>query len=258
MQHSIGFIGGGNMATSLIGGLIADGHPKERIRVAEPDPKRRSFLATQFGLQAEDSGESFAADVDVVVFAVKPQVMQPVARQLAGAIRRRRPLVISIAAGIRTADLSRWLGGHTAIVRAMPNTPALIQAGATGLYALADVSAGQRGIAESVMRAAGLTCWVNDEALIDAITALSGSGPAYSETARLLTLQTAFGAAKMALESDDPPATLRQRVTSPGGTTERALRVFTDAGLPETIDKALGAAAERAAELARDLGRDAS
>jgi pyrroline-5-carboxylate reductase len=273
MSYTIGFIGGGNMAASLIGGLLADGLPPERIHVSEPDPERRQFLATRFGLRSA-SGVDLAATADILVLAVKPQVMQAAARELATAVAARKPLVISVAAGIRTADLSRWLGGHAAIVRAMPNTPALIQAGATGLYATPAITPAQKAAAESVLRAAGLTCWIDDERLIDAVTALSGSGPAYffllmealqeaghrlgldRETARLLTLQTAFGAAKMALESSEPPATLRARVTSPGGTTEQALKTFIEGKLPELVEQALKAATRRAAELASEFGRD--
>lgn len=274
MSHTIGFIGGGNMATSLIGGLVADGLSLSQIRVAEPEADRQQFLATRFGLRAETQGAALAGEVDILVLAVKPQVMQAVAREVASAVVTRKPVVISIAAGIHTADLSRWLDGYPAIVRAMPNTPALIQAGATGLFATPATTPAQRAAAESVLRAVGLTCWVEDEQLIDSITALSGSGPAYffllmeamqeagrklgldSEIARLLTLQTAFGAAKMALESTEPPGTLRARVTSPGGTTEQALKTFIEGKLPELVERALQAAADRAAELARELGKD--
>jgi pyrroline-5-carboxylate reductase len=273
MQHSIGFIGGGNMAASLIGGLLADGLPPAQIHVAEPDAARRQFLATRFGLRAEEGAAVIWAS-DILVLAVKPQVMQAAARELATAVSRRKPLVISIAAGIRTADLARWLGGYDAIVRAMPNTPALIQAGATGLFAAAGITPAQRAAAESVLRAVGLTCWVQDEALIDGITALSGSGPAYffllmealeqagarlgldADTARLLTLQTAFGAAKMALENSESPGTLRARVTSPGGTTEQALKVLVEGKLPGLVERALEAATARAGELALEFGKD--
>jgi pyrroline-5-carboxylate reductase len=273
MQHTVGFIGGGNMASSLIGGLLADGLPPAQLRVAEPDAARRQFLATRFNLRAEE-GAAVVWASDILVLAVKPQVMQAVARELATAIARRKPLVISIAAGVRTDDLSRWLDGYRAIVRAMPNTPALIQTGATGLYATPGITSAQQGEAESVLRAVGLTCWVRDEALIDGITALSGSGPAYffllmealqqagtrlgldAETSRLLTLQTAFGAARMALESTESPGTLRERVTSPGGTTERALQVLIEGKLPELVERALGAAATRAEELAQEFGKD--
>jgi pyrroline-5-carboxylate reductase len=274
MQHTIGFIGGGNMAASLIGGLLADGLPLSSIRVAEPSAERQQFLATRFGLRAEASGQALAAEVDILVLAVKPQIMQVVARELADAVVTGKPVVVSIAAGIRTRDLSRWLQGYGSIVRAMPNTPALIQAGASGLYAMPGTSAAQRASTESVLRAVGLTCWVEDENLIDGITALSGSGPAYffllmealqeagtklgldNETARLLTLQTAFGAAKMALESSEAPGILRARVTSPGGTTERALKTFIDGKLPALVEQALKAAAQRSDELAGEFGKD--
>jgi pyrroline-5-carboxylate reductase len=274
MQHTIGFIGGGNMAASLIGGLLADGLPLSSIRVAEPSAERQQFLATRFGLRAEASGQALAAEVDILVLAVKPQIMQAVARELADAVATGKPVVVSIAAGIRTRDLSRWLQGYGSIVRAMPNTPALIQAGASGLYAMPGISSAQRAATESVLRAVGLTCWVEDESLIDGITALSGSGPAYffllmealqeagtklgldNETARLLTLQTAFGAAKMALESSEAPGILRARVTSPGGTTERALKTFIDGKLPALVEQALKAAAQRSDELAGEFGKD--
>ncbi len=274
MQHTVGFIGGGNMAASLIGGLLADGLPLSHIRVAEPVAERQQFLATRFGLRADASGQTLAAEVDILVLAVKPQVMQAVARELADAVATGKPVVVSIAAGIRTEDLSRWLGGYQSIVRAMPNTPALIQAGATGLYATPSITATQKASTESVLRAVGLTCWVEDEQLLDSITALSGSGPAYffllmealqeagtklgldSETARLLTLQTAFGAAKMALESSEPPGTLRARVTSPGGTTEQALKTLIEGKLPELVERAIQAAAQRSEALAKEFGKD--
>jgi len=261
------------MAASLIGGLLADGLPLSRIHVTEPGADRQQFLSTRFGLRAV-AGTAAVAAADILVLAVKPQVMQAVARELAATVTAHQPLVISIAAGIRTTDLSRWLGGYSAIVRAMPNTPALIQAGATGLYAGPSITVSQRAAAESVLRAVGLTCWVEDERLIDVITALSGSGPAYffllmeilqkagqaqgldRETAQLLTLQTAFGAAKMALESSEPPGTLRAQVTSPGGTTERALKTLVEGKLPELVERALMAAAQRADELAREFGKD--
>jgi pyrroline-5-carboxylate reductase len=186
-------------------------------------------------------------------------VLRPVAEELAGVIQARRPLVISIAAGVREPDLGRWLGGETAIVRTMPNTPALVGSGATALFANSRATEEQRQIAESIMRAVGLTVWVGEERMLDAVTALSGSGPAYffllmealekigvrlglnPEVARLLTLQTAFGAAKMALESPDNPAALRARVTSPGGTTERAISVFQDEQLDALIARSLAA-----------------
>lgn len=270
--HTLSFIGGGNMARSLIGGLIADGWPVDRLRVADPNSEQCKTLASRFGIITETDNLAATQSADVVLLAVKPQVMREVAEGIAAAVQARRPLVISIAAGIRTTDLDRWLGGDCAIVRCMPNTPAMVQSGATGLFATPKVTSAQRDLAESILRAVGLTLWLDYEALMDAVTALSGSGPAYfflimealqaageqlglpADTARLLTLQTAFGAAKMALESDEVPSTLRQRVTSPGGTTERAMNVMEEGQLRDLILKALTAARDRSRELADQLG----
>jgi len=273
INHTLSFIGGGNMARSLIGGLIADGWPASRIQVTDTNPDQCAYLAERFGVTTGSDNNAAVAHADVVVLAVKPQVMHAVGSEISAAIQARRPLVISIAAGIRSADLDRWLGGDNAIVRCMPNTPALVQSGATALFANACVNNGQRDLAESILRAVGLTLWLDDEQLMDAVTALSGSGPAYfflimealqaagvqlglpEQTARLLALQTGFGAAKMALESDEDAATLRQRVTSPGGTTERALQTLEDGGLRELIARALTAARDRSRELADQLGQ---
>lgn len=272
-QHTLSFIGGGNMARSLIGGLIADGWPADRIQVTDTNPDARAQLSDRFGVTTGSDNGAAVARANVVVLAVKPQVMHTVAGEIHAAVRAHRPLIISIAAGIRSADLDRWLGGDTAIVRCMPNTPALVQSGATALFANARVGAAQRDLAESILRAVGLALWLDDEQLMDAVTALSGSGPAYfflimealqaagqqlglpEQTARLLALQTAFGAAKMALESDEDAASLRKRVTSPGGTTERAIQVFEDGGLRELIARALTAARDRSRELAEQLGQ---
>lgn len=273
MQHpSITFIGGGNMATSLLGGLIADGWNPDHIQVSEPDPARRELLHSRYGVDTDTDNSAAVNRSDVVVLAVKPQILKLVATDIAAAVQGRRPLVVSIAAGVREPDLRRWLGGDAAVVRCMPNTPALVQTAATGLYANAQVSPDQRDLAESILRAVGMTQWVGDEELLDAVTALSGSGPAYfflvmealeqagtalglpAEQARLLTLQTAMGAAKMALESSVSPAELRERVTSPGGTTERAIQVLEDGGLRDLLHSALAAARERAEQLADSLG----
>jgi len=271
--HTIAFIGGGNMARSLIGGLIADGYPAERIWVSDPVKEALADLAAKFGVRITENNSEAAAAADTLVLAVKPQVLKRVAEDLRSAVAGRDVLIISIAAGVREPDIDRWLGGGFPIVRTMPNTPALVQTGATGLYANAKVSAEQRNRAESLLRAVGVTQWVAEEQLLDAVTGLSGSGPAYffllielmeqagvklglpAETARLLTLQTALGAAKMALESSEDAAVLRQRVTSPGGTTERALATFEQGGLRELVEKALRAATERAAELGDMLGK---
>ena len=272
-EISIAFMGGGNMARSLIGGLITGGHHADCIRVADPDAGQREFLRSHFGVQTGADNLELAARAKVIVLAVKPQILQTVAQQLAPLIQSSQPLLISIAAGVREPDVRRWLGGGPlAVVRAMPNTPALVGSAASALFANEFVSEHQRQQAESLLRAVGVTVWVKDEALLDAVTALSGSGPAYffllmealeqvgsrlglnADTARLLTLQTAFGAAKMALESAESPATLRTRVTSPGGTTERALAVLQEGGLEPLVAQALEAACQRARELGDLLG----
>ncbi len=273
---TIAFIGAGNMAAALIGGLIADGTPTERLIAADPDAERLRQLAASAGIRTlEDNAEAVRA-ADVVVLAVKPQVLQQVASGLSEAIQAHRPLVISIAAGVRSDTLQRWLGGGVALVRSMPNTPAMLQAGATALYATPEVDAAQREQAETVLRAVGLVRWVEDESLMDAVTALSGSGPAYfflfmealeqagerlglpADTARLLTLQTALGAARMAIESGEDPAELRRRVTSPGGTTERAIAAFEADDLAGVVLRALSAARDRSVELSQllDEGND--
>ena len=271
-QSTIAFIGGGNMTRSLVGGLLADGYPAERITVTEPEPDRRQALADDLGVTVTGDNVDTAANAGTVVLAVKPQVIHEVAEQIGGSIADSGALVISIAAGVRIGDIERWLGGSPAVVRTMPNTPALVQSGATALVANARVTEGQRNEAESLLRAVGLTQWLEDERLMDAVTAVSGSGPAYffllmealeeaavaqgleREAARLLTLETAIGAAKMALESSEPPARLRERVTSPGGTTEQALRVLEEGNMRELMGRAVTAAARRAQELGTMLG----
>jgi len=270
----LAFIGGGNMASSLVGGLIADGWDPGRIHVADPDRQQTDRLAQHFSVITTQDNRSAVEQADAMILAVKPQAVKAVVSELAGVIAAQQPLLISIAAGIRETTLRGWLAEDTAIVRTMPNTPALVQSGATALYANANVSTAQHNMAESILRAVGLTLWVDDEDLMDAVTALSGSGPAYfflfmealqsagtelglpAETARLLTLQTAFGAAKMALESAEDAAVLRQRVTSPGGTTERALDYFRQHGFEDIVQGALQAAAERSRELAAQFGAE--
>lgn len=273
-DYSIGFIGGGNMAASIIGGLINDGFPATKISVAEPNSTAREQLAANLSIRAETDNLLIANNVEVLVLAVKPQIMKSVAQQIASTVQDKRPLIISIAAGIRSSDLSNWLGGNVAVVRSMPNTPALVQSGAAGLFANAAVTKGQREQAESILRAVGITVWLDEEQQIDAVTALSGSGPAYlfyvieamenagiklglgADIARRLAVQTAFGASKLALESSDDPALLREKVTSPGGTTERALTVLKEGGIETLFMEALQAANDRAAELADQLGNN--
>ncbi len=268
----IGFIGGGNMARSLIGGLLSGGYPATRLYVADPHTSTTDTLAHEHGIQISPDNQTLLVHCKLIVLAVKPQVIKPVCSALD---TRQGPdtLFISIAAGIRSTDIDRWLGGECAIVRTMPNTPALVQSGATALFASPRVSAAQRDRAESLMRAVGLALWLDDESLMDTVTALSGSGPAYfflvmeameqaghtlglpREVAHLLTLQTAFGAAKMALESTEPATELRRRVTSPGGTTECAVQRLQAGGLETVFADALRAARDRAVELADALGK---
>jgi len=268
----IAFIGAGNMARSLVGGLVADGWDPARISVSDPDEQQLAALRSRFPVATTTRNTQLVETTGVVVLAVKPQAIKDVARELSDTVQAHRPLVISVAAGVRVADLMRWLGGDCALVRCMPNTPALVQSGATVLYASQAASAEQKDLAESILRAVGLALWIEDESLMDAVTALSGSGPAYfllviealqeagerlglsHSTARLLALQTAFGAAKMALESSGDVAFLRRQVTSPGGTTEKALGVLEDGGIRELFDKALAAARDRSRELAAQFG----
>jgi pyrroline-5-carboxylate reductase len=271
---TLAFIGGGNMATSLIGGLVSDGHDPRHILVSDPEHEKLATLAARFGIRSAAGNPEAATRAEVLILAAKPQALRQVCEELRTTVQRQRPLVISIAAGVRECYLQQWLGGGLALVRTMPNTPAMIQSGATVLHADLGVSPQQCDLAESVMRAVGITCWVENETLLDAATALSGSGPAYfflvmealeragtelgldPETAHLLTIQTALGAARMAMESSESPAILRERVTSPGGTTERALRIFEEGGLQELFGRALVGARERSVELSQLLGGD--
>lgn len=272
--QSITFIGGGNMAASLVGGLVADHYPADRITVTDPAAERREWLSQRFGVGTSADNRAASGQADVVVLAVKPQVMREVIDDLAATLARRRPLVISIAAGVRESDISRWLGYEGPVVRCMPNTPALLQSGVSALYPNARVEAAQCDIAESILRAVGTVIWVDDEALMNTVTAISGSGPAYffrfmeamedaaasrgleRDKARLLVIETALGAARMALESDDDPGQLRAKVTSRGGTTAAALEVFEQGGLGELVDRAVGAAHDRSIELGEQLGAD--
>lgn len=272
MMRKIGFIGAGNMASALAGGLLAQGYRPADITLSDTHADALAAHKAR-GCQVTTDNADVVARAEVLVLAVKPQVMAEVLTPLAAAVQQRQPLVLSIAAGIPAASIERWLGGPLPVVRAMPNTPALVQAGASGLFANARVTAAQRQAAEQLLGAVGLTVWVPDEALIDAVTAVSGSGPAYffyvmeammaagrelgldEKTARALTLQTALGAAQMAITADVGPDELRRRVTSPGGTTERAIACFDEAGLRAIFSRALAACAARGAELAADLGQ---
>jgi pyrroline-5-carboxylate reductase len=270
----VGFIGAGNMARSLAGGLKRNGWDGTRLILADPLEEQRRAIDETLHLKSYADNAEVARRADILVFAVKPQVLGQVALPLAPIVQQRQPLIVSIVAGVRIADISRWLGGNLPIVRTMPNTPSLIGSGASGLYANAQVTSAQRNQAESILRAVGVTVWVDNEQLIDAVTALSGSGPAYfflvlealeqaainaglkPADARLLTAETALGAAKMALEAGEEPALLRKRVTSPGGTTEQAINVMEQAGLRKIFDDAVQAAALRARELGDLFGKN--
>ncbi|MEO6968093.1 MAG: pyrroline-5-carboxylate reductase [Rhodanobacteraceae bacterium] len=272
-SRTIAFIGGGNMARSLIGALIQHGADATTIAVAEPRADARDELAREFGVRAYPDNADAISGAACVVLAVKPQAMRGVCAGLAESLRQSRPLLISIAAGIRIEQLQHWLGAHLAIVRCMPNIPALIGAGATGLCANARVGAMQRALAERVLGAAGVVRWIDDEAQMDTVTALSASGPAYffllveamedaavdlglpRETARALAAQTCFGAGRMLAEGDETAAQLRTRVTSPQGTTQAALDVFAADGFRALVERAMAAAARRGGELSAALDR---
>ena len=267
--QKIGFIGGGNMASSLISGLIASGHSPRHLWVSDINPDTLKALAENLNVNTSTSNDAVINEVDVVVLAVKPQTLSSVAKNAAALIQQKQPLVVSIAAGISQQSLSQWLGAETAIVRCMPNTPALVLTGATALHANTKVTDEQRNLAENIMRSVGIALWVDDESELDAVTAVSGSGPAYyfllmeamekaalelglSEvTARLLVQQTALGAAKIALESSESPEQLRKRVTSPGGTTQRAIETFEQGGFTELVSNALHAARDRSIEMSK-------
>jgi len=269
MTH-IAFIGGGNMARSLIGGLLETGRDAGSIQVAEPSSAAREALARDLGVTCHADNAVAATGADVVVLAVKPQVMPAIRDGLREVLLAQRPLLVSIAAGVRIDQLERWFGALP-IVRCMPNTPALIGAGATGLCANSAVDAAQKARAQAILGAAGLTRWIDDEALMDAVTALSGSGPAYffalveameaagvaqglsRDDARALAAQTCLGAGRMLVESGEDAGTLRQRVTSPNGTTQAALESFAADGLAAIVARAMEAARRRGGELAASL-----
>ncbi|MEQ1600770.1 MAG: pyrroline-5-carboxylate reductase [Methylophilaceae bacterium] len=267
----ISFIGGGNMASALISGLQKTGFLMADILVIEPNPEKRNQLQASFGVSVSQQLELAAAS-EVIVLAVKPQQLQELALVLKNMLQNQ--LVISIAAGIRSSDIARWLGGYNTVVRVMPNTPAQIQAGVSALFATAGVSALQREQATMLLAAVGKTLWLEDENKMDAVTAISGSGPAYvfyfieamqqaamdlglsAEQARLLSLHTFQGASQLALNSAEEPATLRAQVTSKGGTTERALLSMETAGIKSAIINAARSAAARSHELGELLGKD--
>ena len=270
------FIGGGHMADALIGGLLKNGFAASQLRAVEVDGAARRRLSDKYRIECAAEVRGTIRPGEVVVFAVKPQQMKEAAR-FAG-IKDNANLVISIAAGVTLASLGGWLGGpnfaYTKLVRAMPNTPALIGAGAAGLYALPGVSEAERKQAETILGAVGATVWIPDESLMDAVTAVSGSGPAYvfwfieqlaaageslglcQETSQKFAIETVLGSAKLAAQSADSPAVLRERVTSKGGTTEAALKAFEEQKLAERFLRAVEAARDRGAELGGQMAKD--
>ncbi len=260
------------MATSLITGLIESGHAPKQIWVSDVNEETLQSLAAKMGVNVTNNNDTIIDESDVVVLAVKPQVLKDVAINIASKLAQKNTLVVSIAAGITQKSLAKWLGRDVAIVRCMPNTPALVLTGATALHANDKVAEEQKNLAENILRAVGLALWVDNECELDAVTAVSGSGPAYyflmmeamengakelgmdEHTARLLIQQTALGAAKIALESAESPAELRARVTSPGGTTQRALETFQQGGFTKLVSKVLHAARDRSVEMSKELG----
>ncbi len=273
MTKQLCFIGGGNMAGSLISGLISNQYPADHITVTDPDTDKLKQLKQQFAINTETDNQVAVQNAQVIVLAIKPQILKDVCSSIKNTTEKTQPLIVSIAAGIRSTDIDRWLGGNHAVVRCMPNTPALIQAGATGLFANQKTTSELKKIADDILSTAGITLWVDNEAQLDAVTAVSGSGPAYfflflqamqtagtelgldETTAGMLAKQTALGAARMALESDDSPATLQENVTSKGGTTAAAIASFENNHFNDIIKQALTAAHDRATELADELGK---
>ena len=269
----LAFIGGGNMARSLIGGLLKTGIAPSAISVSEPQAESRETLGREFGVACYADNPLAVADAEVIVLAVKPQIMPLIQTELQDTLQRNRPLLISIAAGVRLEQLERWFGTDLPIVRCMPNTPSLIGAGATGLCANSHVTEAQKQQAQHILESAGITRWIEDESLMDTVTAISGSAPAYffamvealedaaaaqglpRETARALAAQTCFGAGLMMVESGEDPAVLRKRVTSPHGTTQAALESFTADNLPRIVARAVTAARDRGVEMAAELDK---
>lgn len=272
MSSTIAFIGGGNMARSLIGGLIARGRAADELIVSDPLPNQLEALRAAFGVRTAANNVEAASQAHVLILAVKPQDLRSVLKEIEAVLRTRQPLVISIAAGIRASDIERWAGG-VPVVRCMPNRPALQGCGMTGLYAADSVSSAYRKTAEDILSAVGATLWLTEEDQMDAVTALSGSGPAYfflliemmedagvalglpRDVSRKLAIETAYGSGCMAREATDSPATLRQQVTSKGGTTEAALKHLEAHQVRSLFAEAIAAASRRSAELARELGR---
>ncbi len=265
--RKIAFIGAGNMGANLIAGLVNDGYEPQKIYASSPDEEALNRLSTHLNIHTSIDNKSIAALADVIVLCVKPQIVPVVLKELAQVIQERQLLVISIAAGVKAGLIEQKLGFNCAVVRCMPNIAAMVRSAATGLYANDNTTEIQREIAETLLRSVGVTVWVDDESKLDVVTALSGSGPAYffllieamqeaalelglsEKEANLLSLQTALGAARLALESPDSVVALREQVTSPGGTTERAIKTLESGSLRKLVFDAMNAATARAREL---------
>lgn len=265
----IAFIGAGNMAQAIIKGMLAAGYPTDKISASGRTPTKLEQLSTQTGIHTSTDNLALCQAADVIVLGVKPQMMADLVRSIAPAVDASKQLIVSVAAGILAHSIEAWLGQKVPIVRCMPNTPSLVGQGAAGLFATHQVSAAQKQTATTIMQAVGLAIWVEGETSIDAVTAVSGSGPAYyflmmeamvagaeqlglsHDTAQQLVIQTALGAAQMAQQSDQSPAQLRVAVTSPKGTTEQALNTFNEGGFSQLCGQAMAAAHHRSEELAQ-------
>ena len=270
-NFTVAFIGSGNIASSMIGGLIANGVKPQQLIAADPDRTQQQLVAEKYGIRVLDINYDAAKKADVIIFAVKPQQMQKVVKEISENINVENKLILSVAAGIKLQSIENWLGQSSSVVRVMPNMPALIQAGASALYANKHTQEKQKNTAETIMRSVGAAIWLNSEEQLDIVTALSGSGPAYffyfmeliesraiemglnKEDAHLLTIETALGAAKMALLSSFNLKTLREQVTSPGGTTEQALSIFIKGKLDKLVNNAMDEAKKRSIELSESF-----
>jgi pyrroline-5-carboxylate reductase len=268
----IAFIGAGNMASSIIGGLIANQYPPDKLWASNPDEQQLNFLKNTFAIHTTDDNCKAVLEANIVILAVKPQALFTVLSEIKPILQQRKPLLISIITGIKLETIAKWTGNDTlGIVRTMPNTPALLRCGISGLSANANVTSKQREMAESILRAVGMTIWFDQEEKLDAVTAISGSGPAYfflimeimvnsakemglsEQEAEALTINTALGAARLALESGKDVATLRRQVTSPGGTTQQAIEVLEAGNIHKLFNSALNAAKNKAHELSQLL-----
>lgn len=268
---TISFIGAGNMASAIIGGMLANGYKAANIWASAPNEEHLQSIKKKFGINTTKDNHQCAQQADMVVLAVKPQMMADLCRDIAPVVQSKQPLMVSVAAGLTTQSLDDWLGGGTALVRVMPNTPSLVGKGAAGLFANSRVKADQKNMVESVFKSVGTALWVDDEDLLHGVTALSGSGPAYfflmlealeeaatkagvaTETARQLAIQTMAGAAEMAALSEYDPAQLKRNVMSPGGTTEQAINTFEEGGMRDLVSRAYNAAFKRSEEMAKEL-----